>query len=216
MDAETSWRFIEQERLSLAALLQTLSHDQWNKASLCHRWRIKDVAPHVALAAQPPTASTMVREGVRAAGRFHTLNHDIAVRYANNPGVDLVAELREHAASRRLPAVTTYRNVLFDVLVHGQDIAIPLERPRAMPTDAARAGADRVWSMGWPFWAKRRFKGIRLSANDIDWATGEGHAVTGPIDALLLVLTGRPAGLPRLSGTGVELLRTRVFGESRP
>jgi uncharacterized protein (TIGR03083 family) len=111
--------------------------------------------------------------------------------------------------------VTTYRNVLFDVLVHGQDIAIPLGPPRAMPTSAARAVADRVWSTGWPFRAKRRFKGIRFSATDVDWAAGEGHAVTGPIDALLLVLTGRPAALPRLSGPGVELLRARVFGGSR-
>jgi len=106
VDAETSWRVIEHERLSLAALLETLSDDEWNAASLCEGWRVKDVAAHVALAPQPPSPFTMVVEGVRAGGRFHKANRDFSVRHANRPGVDLVAELREHAASRRLPKVT--------------------------------------------------------------------------------------------------------------
>lgn len=206
MDAETSWRVIEHERLSLAALLEGLTDEQWNAPSLCDGWRVKDVAAHVALASQPPGPLTMVVESVRAGGRFHKINRDFSVRHAARPGADLVAELREHAASRRLPKVTNYRNVLFDVLVHGQDIAIPLGIPREMPKDAAVAGVERVWTMGWPFGAKRAFKKFRFTATDVDWAAGDGPEVTGPIDALLLLLTGRPAALPRLSGPGVEQL----------
>ena len=56
--------------------------------------------------------------------------------------------------------MTNYRNILFDILVHGQDIAIPLGLHRDMPVDAARAGASRVWTMGWPFWAHRKLRGI--------------------------------------------------------
>ena len=87
--------------------------------------------------------------------------------------------------------MTDYRNTLFDVLVHGQDIALPLGRSLVMPAEAARAGADRVWAMGWPFWARRRLHGVRLSATDIDWTIGEGRVRSGPIAALLLLLTGR-------------------------
>jgi uncharacterized protein (TIGR03083 family) len=135
----------------------------------------------------------------------------VSVRYANRPGVDLVAELREHAASRKLPAPTNYRNVLFDILVHGQDIAIPLERKRTMPLEAASAGATRVWTMGWPFWAKRRLAGFRLHATDVEWTAGSGEReIRGPIDALLLLLTGRTAALTRLSGTGVAELTARL------
>jgi uncharacterized protein (TIGR03083 family) len=207
VDAETSWRVIEQERLSLAALLENLSDDEWNAPSLCDGWRVKDVAAHVALAPRPPSPLTIVVEGVRAAGRFHKINHDFSVRHAERPGVDLVAELREHAASRRLPRVTNYRNILFDVLVHGQDIAIPLGIRREIPLDAARAGVERVWTMGWPFGAKRRLKEFRYAATDVDWAAEDGPEVTGPVAALLLLLlTGRPAALPRLSGPGVEEL----------
>jgi uncharacterized protein (TIGR03083 family) len=206
VDAETSWRVIEQERRSLAALLEGLTDEQWNSPSLCDGWRVKDVAAHVALAPQAPGPWSMLVEGVRAGGRFHKINHDVSVRHAERPGADLVAELREHAASRRLPKVTNYRNILFDILVHGQDIAIPLGIPREMPKDAAVAGVERVWTMGWPFGAKRALKKFRFTATDVDWSAGDGPDVAGPIDALLLLLTGRPAALPRLSGPGVEQL----------
>ena len=165
MDAETSWRVIEQERLSLVALLEGLTAEQWSAPSLCDGWRVKDVAAHVALAPQPPSPLTMVVEGVRSGGRFHKLNHDISVRHAERPGADLVAELRDHAASRRLPIMTNVRNILFDILVHGQDIAIPLGIPREMPKDAALAGIDRVWTMGWPFGVNRGLQAIPLHRN---------------------------------------------------
>jgi uncharacterized protein (TIGR03083 family) len=210
MDAETSWRVIEEERLSLADLLEGLAEEQWNAPSLCDGWRVKDVAAHVALAPQQPSPLTMLVEGVRAGGRFHKLNRDFSVRHAERPGADLVAELRKNAASRRLPKVTNYRNILFDILVHGQDIAIPLGIPREMPKDAARAGIERVWTMGWPFGVKRAFKRFRYTATDVDWTAGEGPEVTGPVDALLLLLTGRSAALPRLSGPGVDELGERL------
>lgn len=215
MDREQSWRLIERERLRLAALLETLSQDEWNQPSLCAGWRVRDVAAHVALTPQPPSVLGMLAEGVRAGGRFHKLNHDVAVRHAARPGVDVVAELREHAASRRLPAVTSYRNILFDVLVHSQDIALPLGRQHPMPIDAARAGAQRVWTMGWPFWARHRLRHYCLTATDITWSVGRGADVDGPIEALLLLITGRAASLLRLSGPGVPMLR-RHFQTGTP
>jgi uncharacterized protein (TIGR03083 family) len=210
MDQEQSWWVIEQERLSLADLLETLTDAEWDLPSLCDGWRVKDVAAHVALAPQPPNAWGMLVEGFRAHGSFHKLNHDVSVRHANRPGADLVGELRQRAASRRLPKVTNYRNILYDILVHGQDIAIPLGRQREMPKEAARAGADRVWTMGWPFWARHRLKGFRLTATDVDWTAGRGEDVHGPIDAVLLLLTGRTVSLPRLSGPGSTALATRL------
>jgi hypothetical protein len=134
------------------------------------------------------------------------------VRAARRPVADIVAALRQHADSRRLPVVTNYRNVLFDILVHGQDIALPLGMDRPMPTLAAVAGAERVWTMGWPFWAQRRLRGIRLVADDADWAAGSGAEARGPVSALLLVLTGRPAGVPALRGPGADEAAARLFG----
>ena len=146
----------------------------------------------------------MLADGIRARGSFHRLNHDIAVRHAARPTRDIVAE-RTYADSRRLPVVTNYRNIGFDVLVHTQDIAIPLGRDYPMPAEAALAGAERVWTMGWPFWARRRLRGMRLLATDTDWSAGAGVELRGPIAMLLLLLTGRTAtALPHLSGPGVR------------
>lgn len=207
MDREQSWQVIEQERRTLADLLETLTEQEWATPSLCAGWRVRDVAAHLALGAQPPAVLGMVTAALRAGGRFHKLNRDFAIRYADS-GVDLVSVLREQAGSRHLPPVTSHRNILFDVLVHGQDIAMPIGRERRMPVDAAAAGADRVWTMGWPFWAKHRLRGVRLVATDVPWAVGSGEdPVEGPIDALLLLLTGRTVALDRLSGPGLSRVR---------
>ena len=208
MDREDSWRAITDMRLNLADLLEQLNEAEWEHPTLCAGWRVRDVAAHVAMAPQVPGFGSMLADAVRARGNFHRLNHDVAVRHADGrSAAQLVAELRRHAASRRLPVVTNYRNILFDVLVHGQDIAVPLQRELAVPRDAAVAGATRVWTMGWPFWARRRLPGLRLVADDADWTAGQGAEVSGPIDALLLLLTGRTgAALPRLAGPGIHHL----------
>ncbi|MFZ2178365.1 MAG: maleylpyruvate isomerase family mycothiol-dependent enzyme [Rhodococcus sp. (in: high G+C Gram-positive bacteria)] len=196
MDTDESWKVIAVERRGVADLLESLTEDQWNTPSLADGWRVRDVAAHLALAPQPPSVGAMIRAGLRAFGSFDRMNHDVAVRYATERTYGhLVEELREHADSRRLPAVTNYRNILFDVLVHGQDIAVPLGIDRPMPLAAARTGADRVWSMGWPFWAKRKLRGHRLIATDIEWEVGSGEEIREPIASLLMRLTGR---VPRL------------------
>jgi hypothetical protein len=113
--------------------------------------------------------------------------------------------LRADAASRKVPVVSNDRNVLFDLLVHGQDMAIPLAVDLRMPPEAA--AASRVWSMGWPFWARRRLRGIHLTATDVDWSVGSGAEIRGPIRCLLLLLTGRTStAAPLLSGEGVAQL----------
>jgi uncharacterized protein (TIGR03083 family) len=210
MDREQSWQVITEQRLSLALLLEDLSAGEWEQPSLCACWSVRDVAAHVAMAPQVPGLGSMLADGIRARGSFHRLNHDVAVRHAARRTPDIVAELRTHADSRRLPVVTNYRNILFDVLVHTQDIAIPLGRDVPMPPEAARACATRVWTMGWPFWARHRLRGVRLLATDTDWSAGAGLEVWGPIGMLLLLLTGRTATAARhLSGPGLPTVSER-------
>jgi hypothetical protein len=61
--------------------------------------------------------------------------------------------------------------------------------------------------MGWPFWARRRLRGLQLTATDLDWTAGTGAQVTGPIGAILLLLTGRTTtAAPDLAGPGVAQL----------
>jgi uncharacterized protein (TIGR03083 family) len=213
MDEEAGWRTIEQQRLVIADLTGDLTDEQWESPSLCAQWRIRDVVAHIALTPQPPGPWGLLAGAVRARGNFDNLNRDIALRHAERPTDDLVAELRQHASSRKRPVVTSYPNLLFDTMVHGQDIAIPLGRDLAVSPEAAAVGASRVWNMGWPFRAKRRLRGFRLTATDTEWTVGDGADVRGPIVALLMLLTGRPAVLPRLTGDGLSQLNDKLTAE---
>lgn len=117
MDAERSWQVIERQRLAIADLLDGLSAEQWEVPSLCSGWRVRDVAAHVSLVGLPPTSGEPFIQGVKVRGNFHRLNTAMSVRRAARPTGQLVADLRQHAASRKVPAVSNHRNVLFDVLV---------------------------------------------------------------------------------------------------
>jgi uncharacterized protein (TIGR03083 family) len=211
MDRDEKWAVIGEQRRVLADLLASLPDPEWERPSLCAQWRIKDVAAHVALTPQSPGLLRIVAKGLRARGDFDGLNRDMALAHATRPPSALVGELRDLSDSRSKPAITTLDNLLFDTLVHIQDVALPVGRTVAMPPDAAHAGLDRVWRMGWPFWAKRRLRGLRLRATDVSWSAGDGEKVEGPAGALLLLLTGRTAAaLPSLSGPGSARLAATV------
>ncbi len=210
MDRDEKWAVIGEQRRLLADLLDGLDDQQWLRPSLCAEWRVKDVAAHVALTPQSPGLLRILAKGLRARGDLQAVNRDMAVAHADRAPAELVAELRTLAVSRRKPAITTLDNLLFDTLVHVQDVALPLGLDATMPPGAACEGAQRVWRMGWPFWARRRLRGLRLVATDVDWSAGYGSEVSGPIQALLLLLTGRPVMLHRLGGEGATVLAERL------
>jgi uncharacterized protein (TIGR03083 family) len=208
LDEDAVWSVVDAERRSLADLLDGLSEEQWAHPSLCAGWRVRDVAAHLTLAHTGPGGAAVGM--VRARGSFDRMVHDTARRHAAVPTAQLVAELRGMAGSRRRAPGVSHLEPMLDLLVHGQDIALPLGRVRAMPVAAAAAAATRVWTMGWPmsraFRARARLRGLELVATDTGWRAGEGRRVEGPVEALLLLLTGRSAALDRLAGPGVARL----------
>lgn len=205
MDRDQVWQVIDRERLSLADLFDDLSPPEWETPSLCAGWRVRDVAAHLTLS-QMGLFPAMV-SAVRARGNFNRMVHDTAVRQAGLPVSEYAPRLRAMAGSRKKAPGVSDLEPLIDVLVHGQDIAIPLGRNRPMPTGAAMAAADRVWPDLFPFRARRRLGGLRLRATDCAWTAGDGVLVEGPIAAILLLLTGRDAALAQLSGPGTARVR---------
>lgn len=198
LDERTSWQVIDAERASLADLLEGLGPEEWEAPTQCGDWRVRDVAAHLTIAARF-TYGDVLRDMVRARGNWNRMIHDSAVREAQRPVEDIVGLVRSIVGSRRLAPLTTRREPLLDILVHGQDIALAVGREREMPLAAARDAAERVWTMRFPPrpWPLPR---ARLVATDIEWARGAGTEIRGPISALLLLLTGRPeAARPHLS-----------------
>ena len=207
----TAWAMIETERRGLAELLGALTPEQWETRSLCTEWRVRDVAAHLAMTpAREPTPRALLAALVRTRGRLWAAGRDVAVAYARRPYDQLVTELRRGAGSRARPLFVQEPNILLDLLVHGQDIAVPLAIDRPVPPAAGVAGLQRIWAMGWPFHARRRLAGVHLRAVDCDWSAGSGPAVEGTAGDLLLLATARPAALGRLRGPGVQQLRERL------
>ena len=106
--------------------------------------------------------------------------------------------------------MVTHLEQLIDILVHSQDIAIPLGREVPLPPAAAGVAASRVLTTGFPWQAGKKFAEFRFVATDTDWSFGSGVEVQGPMDALLLVVTDRLVALPRLHGEGAAKLTAQL------
>jgi uncharacterized protein (TIGR03083 family) len=212
MDREDVWRAIDDQRRGLVELLEDLSDDEWDHPSLCEGWTVRQVAAHVALqnttwAAMPRGVLDMVRSG-----SMNGAIRAVACRHALQPTDQIIAEIRDRIGVWRPLPTVTYLESAIDYLVHPQDIAIPLGRRVEMPADVAAVAAQRVWTSPRMFHARRKLAGYRLVSTDTDWTAGDGNEVTGPIRALLLLLTGRPALLADLSGPGAATLQARTTG----
>ena len=154
MDRDQVWQTIDRERLSLADLFDDLSPQDWETPSLCTGWRVRDVAAHLTLSQMGLFSAAVA--AARARGNFNRMVHDTAVRQARLPVREHPPRLRAMAGSRGKAPGVSHLEPLIDVLVHGQDIAIPLGRTRPVPAEAAMAAADGVWPDLFPWRAARK------------------------------------------------------------
>lgn len=212
MDDDDVWAAIDLQRRRTADLLDGLSEEQWGRPSLCQGWTVRDVAAHLTLQQMGPGAALL--SALRHPGGLNRIIRESARDRARRPAGRLAADLRSTVGSRRTNVGMTNLETLTDILVHGQDIALPLGLELEMPPEAAAAAAERVRSSLGTGKARvfRRLPlgDVRLCATDTSWAAGEGPEIRGPIAALLLLLTGRRAGLDRLTGDGAEALRRQL------
>ncbi|WP_199522401.1 maleylpyruvate isomerase family mycothiol-dependent enzyme [Geodermatophilus marinus] len=177
MDVDEVWRAIDTERAALAELFCDLSPEEWATPSLCAGWRVGDVAVHLTQAHMGLGKALVA--AVRARGDFDRMIRDSALRAGPLPPAECARRLRAMVGSRRTAPFITPMEPLTDVLVHGQDVAVPLGRDHPVPAAAAAAAATRVWGTDFPFHARRRLAGLRLVATDADWAVGSGAPVEG-------------------------------------
>src|SRR3954471_15481012 len=120
------WAVIAEERRALADQLSLLSPEQWKTPSLCGAWSVRDVAAHLVV---PHTISMrqFLVAFARAGGSFERANVALTEQAARRTPDELVSEIRRFAESRFAPPGMGPGAPLTDVLVHGQDIRIPLD-----------------------------------------------------------------------------------------
>ena len=216
MDQDQLWAAIDSQRLRTVELLEDLTPAEWKQASFCDGWTVRDVAAHLTM--QQMTLVAGLRAFLQHPGSMNHVIHAVAVSAAAQSADQLLAGIKGMLGSRRTNVGLTPRETLIDIIVHGQDIAIPLRRRLDVPTEAAQEAATHVWSYRTTRKGRRMARvfrplpstSYRLTATDTDWSAGEGPEIQGPILALLLLLTGRTAGYPQLDGPGAAPLGTAL------
>jgi len=190
MNRDQIWAVIDAERADLADVLDGLTPQQWTAPSLCDGWRVRDVAAH--LTHSHMAMPRVFVEAARSGFRFDPMIRRLAVEDGRSQA-EIVAALRAMVGSRKKVPVTTDRDPLMDVLVHGQDITVPLGIDRPMPAAAAVETAKHLWGMRFPMNPARQLAGVRLVATDADFTAGQGREVRAPIRDVVMMLAGRLA-----------------------
>lgn len=188
MDVDAIWRVIDSQRADLSDLLAGLTPEQWQHPSLCDGWQVRHVAAHLTHSHLSPVRAMV--EAARSGFRFDPMIRRLALEDSRSQQ-QIVAALRAMVGSRRKIPGTSDRDPMMDVLVHGQDIAVPLGIDRPMPADAAVEVAEHLWRMRFPMHPAKRLAGLRLVATDADFAVGQGRELRAPIRDLVMTLAGR-------------------------
>jgi uncharacterized protein (TIGR03083 family) len=195
-----------EERSDLAALLQTLTPEEWTAASLCDKWTVKDVVAHI-VSYEELSFIALVK---RFAEGWIVHANEVGVKEFSQMSPDeLLDFLRRHLRAQGLTAGFGGMIAFVDGTVHHQDIRRALGYPRTVPVNRL----ERILPLvpGNPrLGAGRRIRGLRLQATDVDWQHGNGPEVKGTGEALLMAMTGRRAALRELVGPGLTTLAERM------
>jgi uncharacterized protein (TIGR03083 family) len=201
---------IADERRQLADLLTGLTPGQLATQSLCDEWSVHDVAAHLITPLEVST-SRFALTILACRGSFDRANVRLTRQQARRPITEIVDILRRKAETRFTPPGAGPEAPLTDALVHGLDIRWPLRLTREAPAERLRTSLTFLTSRaGRGLVPRGALDGLRLTADDVDWAHGSGPTVRGGAEAMLLAMTGRTAALGHLSGDGVPTLRARL------
>jgi uncharacterized protein (TIGR03083 family) len=209
-------KLVAAEVRDMADLLESLDDDQLDTPSLCEGWRVRDVAGHVASGTCMSLPAVMME----------TAKHGFSVPKASKAGAILWADthsatemaktLREVAGTYATDAKKTGllrvlkpTDLVLDQLVHRQDMRRPLGLGTDLPEEQLLGALSVAPTVGGFVKADKRAKGLRFEATDVDWSWGDGPVVRGAAEAILLALTGRPAGRAELTGDGLPTLAAR-------
>jgi uncharacterized protein (TIGR03083 family) len=197
---------VEAEQVKFGKLLRGLTPEQWEVPSLCDKWTVHQAVLHIT---------------------WHTHTSDTQ-RFGQLLRVRL-SEERVHADRSRLPKDELIERLeapavlggpsnvltqLTELVLHQQDVRRPLDLPREIPParlatvldfSLTRSGGSVTLAS-----ARKRAKGLRLVATDLEWTAGVGPEVRGPGEAILMALNGRAHALRDLTGDGVPLLAGRM------
>lgn len=214
MDQDGVWSMVRSEREEILEFLAQLTPEQWNAPSLCARWRVRDVAVHL-LVDEPFREIGWPRGLAKFVGMglsVHRANAWWIAHHANTDTARVLTmwqrNLPPGPVARALGAATCLRAGV----IHHQDMRRPLGMPRAIPAERVTGVLDAIVTRrgSLNLGSRHRSAHLQLGCTDLEWHHGSGPPVTGPGEALMMALAGRPNGLDNLHGDGVPILRERM------
>ena len=212
MDAADYWAMTDAERGAFADLTDSLTPAQWDQASLCDGWRVRDVVAHL-YEGSVLTGRKAFVTAAKYGFRINTMLNSEARKDGSRPIEELRNHLRASIGMRGHPPGTKPPDLVLETIVHQQDVRRALGIAREYPKAALTVALDRAAGMGNSLLpGKKRTAALHLRATDLDWEHGPSGAaeVSGPAEALLMAMAGRPAALADLTGPGLETLRARI------
>lgn len=194
---------IAAHRRALAAALDTLSADQWRAPSLCAGWTGVHVLAHQTMPFRISEADFMA--GLQqCGGDFTKFSDEIAERDSKLPPADLVAVLRDNADTPWSPPGGGLTGALTHDVIHGLDIAWPLDLAYEISARATTTVLQGLTSTGNQTVFGFPLEGIRVTATDLDWSSGQGAELAGRSRDLIPLLAGRAVPHQLFAGEGAS------------
>lgn len=195
------------------AVAEGLSAADWSRPSLCSSWSNHEVLAHLVIG-YGSGPGLIASEIQRSGWSFDRANAEVARTLARSRTPrQLLAEfeaftIRPRGLGRYFPR----RLLIGDHVTHELDIVLALGREPSIPAESLIAVLNTQVAVPNPFVpAFRNSRGLRLVADDVDWAHGpRGAVVEGRAAHLVSVLGSRSRMLSGLRGDGVEVLASRV------
>ena len=196
------WSQTAERRRWLADELAGLQLSEWETASWCADWTLRDVLAHLVHLAETSTPAMT----------FEIAKTGFVFDRAFRRGVEQLREVSPDALCDRLRAAACGRFhvpgtpaivALGELFVHPADMFEPLGRTYAVPGDDVRPLLPVFRRLGRVGYHAREVKQVRLVATDTDWSAGKGSVVEGTALDLLLLMANRRQVVPRLAGDGV-------------
>jgi uncharacterized protein (TIGR03083 family) len=190
---------IAAHRRAFGDVLEGLPEADWDAPTLCSGWRVREVVAHMTMPFRYP-GPRFLGELLRSRGNFARMADRVARRDAQAPIGTLLDGWRTNEDNRWKPPGGGLKGALTHDVVHGLDITIPLGIDHPVSEPALRVVLDHATT---PLSLKhfgRDLTGIRLEADDLDWAYGDGEPLRGAAHHLLMVLMDRRLPTELVSG----------------
>ncbi len=196
------WERIAAARRALAVDLEGLSTSQWETPSLCTDWTVHQLVGHLVVM-HKTSMPKWIFLTAKARGNWDRANSKLSSREGARATGDLVADLLRVADSHAIAPGFTSTAPLTDILIHSQDIRIPLGLPTDQPVEPYRHVLDLlVTKKATGAFVPKQLPAVRFAPTDLDWSYGDGAVVEGTAADIALGMTGRLARLDALGGAG--------------